>query len=195
MPEFIIRSGKYEGKKLQIDGAQVLIGRDDGCQIRITSQDVSRQHCLIRLLESGWVVRDLGSQNGTFFNGIPLDGERALQPGDRVRVGPMVLELSDGAVKSKRTASSQVASAVSSTTDDDIADWLSDDEIPSAVGDTTIIKAPVKSPEPETPDDDTATTDLPTGLPEPERKFATTAEEAADIIRRHHESLADDETR
>ena len=195
MPEFIIRSGKYEGKKLQLDVAQVLIGRDDGCQIRITSQDVSRQHCLIRLLESGWVVRDLGSQNGTFFNGVPLDGERAIHPGDQVRVGPMVLELSDGAVKSKRTASSKVASGVSSTTDDDIADWLSDDEIPSAVGDTTIVKSPVKPPESETPDDDTATTDLPAGLPEPERKFATTAEEAADIIRRHHESLADDETR
>jgi FHA domain len=187
MPEFIVRSGKYAGKKFVLPGVEVLIGRDEGCQIRITSQDVSRQHCLIRMTESGWTVKDLGSQNGTFLNEAPTTSESELRPGDRVRVGPMVLELTDPAVKPMPPPTGRAPG----TTDDDIADWLSDDEIPVATGDTTIVKAAAVPPPP--PDDDTATSDVPAGARERERKFQTIADEAADIIRRHRDMLLQEE--
>jgi len=187
MPEFIVRSGKYAGKKLALPGVEVLIGRDEVCQIRITSQDVSRQHCLIRMTETGWTVKDLGSQNGTFLNDVPIDAETDLQPGNRVRVGPMVLELTDPAVKPLPRPSAPAAGM----TEDDIVDFLSDDEIPVATGDTTIVKAVEATPPP--PDDDTATTDVPAGGREREKKFQTIADEAADIIRRHRQMLLEEE--
>lgn len=194
MPEFIVRSGKYDGRKFVLPGVEVLIGRDDGCQIRITSQDVSRQHCLIRMTESGWTVRDLGSQNGTFLNDVPAAAENPLRPGDRVRVGPMVLEFSDPDAQPApvSAAATDTATRSASTTDDEIAGWLSDDEIPAASsGDTTIVKAAAVPPPPQ---DDTATSiAAEAGGRESEKKFESIAEEAADIIRRHREMVLREE--
>jgi predicted component of type VI protein secretion system len=173
---------------------EVLIGRDDGCQIRITSQDVSRQHCLIRMTEAGWTVRDLGSQNGTYLNDVPTSQESRIGAGDRLRIGPMVLELADPDMQPAAvpaTTSAETATRSASTTDDEIASWLSDDEIPAALlGDTTIIKsAEVTLPAGE----DTATSDVPPAAPTKERKFQSIAEEAADIIRRHQEMMMREE--
>lgn len=48
---------------------------------------VSRLHAVLELYTGGWTIRDLGSRNGTFVNGERLTGERALRPGDEVRLG------------------------------------------------------------------------------------------------------------
>jgi predicted component of type VI protein secretion system len=192
MPEFIVRSGKYDGKKFVLPGAEVLIGRDDGCQIRITSQDVSRKHCLIRLTETGWTMRDLGSQNGTYLNDVLSGSESPLRPGDRLRVGPMVLEFADPSVQATvhSVAAAETATRSASTTDDEIASWLSHDSIPAALGDTTIVRSADAPPPPE---DDTATSIVAREGRDPERKFDTIAEEAADIIRRHKQMLLQEE--
>ena len=181
MPEFIIQSGKHSGRRLLLDNSRIVIGRDDLCQIRISSNDVSRQHCLVMLTEGGWVARDLGSQNGTFVNEVQIAGESQLAPGDKLRVGPMVLELADPEANTRKRAEADK----SGTTDDDIVGWLAETEEVAGSGDTTIIKA---QPE-EVPDDDTSETKVP---PATRQTFESVAEEAADIIRRHREMLESD---
>jgi hypothetical protein len=58
----------------------------------------SRLHAVIERFPSGWSLRDMGSRNGTFLNGDRIAGERALRPGDEIRVGQtlMVFKLAGG---------------------------------------------------------------------------------------------------
>lgn len=183
MPEFIIQSGKHAGKKLVLDNARIVIGRDERCQIRISSKDVSRQHCLVQLTPAGWVVRDLGSQNGTFVNEVQLMSDRLLVPGDALRVGPMLLMLSDPEATAIARRESKTKDG--DTTDDDIVGWLSDSGDAAASSDSTIITMP-KTPSPPAAGEDTTIIKA----PEPPRpEFKSLAEEAADIIRRHHQAL------
>lgn len=62
----------------------IVIGRDADCDIRINQPDVSRHHACIERRESyGYLLRDLGSSNGTFVDAdavslFPIrDGARA----------------------------------------------------------------------------------------------------------------------
>ena len=63
------------------------IGRDLRFDIRPRDVEISRQHAAITFDGSGFVVRDIGSTNGTFVNEERVGGERRLHDGDIVRVG------------------------------------------------------------------------------------------------------------
>jgi pSer/pThr/pTyr-binding forkhead associated (FHA) protein len=58
----------------------------------------------LRVGDKDVIIRDLGSTNGTLVNGCLLVGERSLQDGDRVQLGPLVLEVSVGEGTSPETA-------------------------------------------------------------------------------------------
>lgn len=182
MRELIIQTGKHRGKRIRIPEREIRIGRDRVCAVRLNSADVSRQHCLLRPSGDGILVRDLGSRNGTFVNEAPVLTEVLLQPGDQLRVGPVVFR-----VPKLRTASpSQPSSGVS---DDEIADWLAESETTrgSRSGDTTL-NLPTTDPElapapkPERPDPEP-----PAPSARPPSRPKSIAEEAAEIIRRHQE--------
>jgi Nif-specific regulatory protein len=52
----------------------------------------SREHCLLERTPAGWLVRDLGSRNGTRHNGRLLGKEpQLLTPGDRIEIGQAVI--------------------------------------------------------------------------------------------------------
>ena len=93
MPELILRSGKRSGRRISLAVGEVVIGRDEGCRIRLTSSDVSRQHCLLRCSDTAVVAADLGSRNGTYINDVPITKPTPLRPGDLLRVGPFVFQL------------------------------------------------------------------------------------------------------
>ena len=62
-------------------------GREE-CDIVLEIQTISRIHCEIqRIGRDAYRIRDLGSHNGTFVNGIRIDREwRQLEAGDRLRI-------------------------------------------------------------------------------------------------------------
>ena len=64
----------------------MLVGRDEGADIRVDEPLVSRAHARIERRGEEYVVQDLGSTNLTRVNGEVV-GERALQDGDEVRFG------------------------------------------------------------------------------------------------------------
>lgn len=180
MIELIIQSGKHQGKHLQLPAeGEVIIGRDEHCQIRLASSDVSRHHCVLRLTPEGIVARDLDSGNGTYLNEALLEEETLLKPGDVLRIGPIVLQVPGGA-----TAPSPHAAS-----DDDIASWLSSNEIISpgdgseaSPRDSTIIPRPAALDSVSPPSPPPTSSETP-------RHFRSVAEEAADIIRRHKEMV------
>ena len=78
----------YDGKNvaLHLAGGQVTIGRSTEADIVVSDDQASRQHAAIRPWDEDYVIRDLGSRNGTFVNGQKVD-VAVLSPGDMIRVG------------------------------------------------------------------------------------------------------------
>lgn len=66
---------------------QVTIGRSAESDVHIAHSKVSRRHALIEHHDQQFVVKDLKSVNGSFFQEEPFD-EHILQPGDTIRIGP-----------------------------------------------------------------------------------------------------------
>ena len=67
-------------------GDQFTIGRLPGGSLVLTDENVSRNHAVIERSASGWVIRDLGSTNGTTVNGTPIQ-ESPLRNGDQIVFG------------------------------------------------------------------------------------------------------------
>ncbi|MBI5443648.1 MAG: FHA domain-containing protein [Deltaproteobacteria bacterium] len=68
-----------------LDGAAT-VGREPGCDVLLTSPTVSRRHALVAPNGEGWIVRDLGSGNGTFLDSRRVD-EAHLPNGAAIRFG------------------------------------------------------------------------------------------------------------
>jgi pSer/pThr/pTyr-binding forkhead associated (FHA) protein len=107
--KLIVVQGRPEGKALRFPPGQYYFGRGAECHIRPNSDWVSRQHCLLRVTREGAWLRDLGSRNGTLINGELLAGERRLEKGDQIQVGPLVFEVQPDSAK----PSAQVATSMS----------------------------------------------------------------------------------
>lgn len=69
----------------------IVIGRQAQCDITLPHTDVSRQHAEVSLEAGNYVLRDLGSTNGTFLNGKQVKGPTALTAGDRIEMGTRVV--------------------------------------------------------------------------------------------------------
>ncbi len=62
-----------------------LIGRSSSCQIVVADDRSSRHHAQIDWHDQ-WVIRDLGSRNGTQVNGETISSPRALVDGDKLQI-------------------------------------------------------------------------------------------------------------
>lgn len=71
-----------------LEGARVTIGRHASNDLALTDDsEVSRVHAVLEPVGPAWVVRDLGSRNGTRVNGDLIAGDRRLLPGDELTIG------------------------------------------------------------------------------------------------------------
>jgi transcriptional regulator with GAF, ATPase, and Fis domain len=77
-------------------GETVTVGRGPGNHVVIRDERASRQHAELFFVDSSWVVRDLGSRNGTFLGGELLAGEHRLAAGDVLSIGRVDLVFHPG---------------------------------------------------------------------------------------------------
>ena len=63
------------------------LGRHPRNTHQILDRVVSKEHCRIELIEDQYVLKDLGSLNGTYINGERVNGRQSLQPGDEITIG------------------------------------------------------------------------------------------------------------
>jgi hypothetical protein len=68
-------------------GGPVVLGRARDCDCVVAEPSVSRRHAELRREEDRWLLRDLGSRNGTRVNGVRVLEETEVRPGDRVSFG------------------------------------------------------------------------------------------------------------
>jgi pSer/pThr/pTyr-binding forkhead associated (FHA) protein len=74
----------------------ITFGSGDKATIRVRDQYVSPMHCAVSDDGCRFLVRDLGSTNGTWVvtntgNTYRVTGEQVLHPGSRVRIGRTTL--------------------------------------------------------------------------------------------------------
>ncbi|HET7031268.1 MAG TPA: FHA domain-containing protein [Candidatus Limnocylindrales bacterium] len=81
-----------EGSSLALD-AIATIGRDVNNAIVVDDQFASAEHAILTFRGRAWYVEDLGSTNGTFVNGAPVEGVVPLGFGDIVQIGQVRLRL------------------------------------------------------------------------------------------------------
>src|SRR5438309_11281392 len=62
------------------------VGRSDDCNAKVDDQEMSRQHFTIEEHEGKFVLKDLGSKNGTRVNGVTVT-EQVLKREDEIRAG------------------------------------------------------------------------------------------------------------
>ncbi len=84
-PFVLAQGSSLHGQRWLIQN-QLIIGREDDCDITIADRQVSRRHARL-INENGKVsVEDLGSKNGTYFNTQRIDNKIVLKDGDIVNI-------------------------------------------------------------------------------------------------------------
>jgi len=79
------------------DSDEIIIGRDETCDIRINAPTVSREHCAIEHRGEDLVLRDLGSTAGTFIAGDRVDSV-PIRDGMEITVGPALLKFYESGI-------------------------------------------------------------------------------------------------
>jgi DNA-binding winged helix-turn-helix (wHTH) protein len=78
-------------RSIPLSDVETLIGRDPAAAVRLDDPGVSRRHARIVIRQDEAILEDLGSKNGTRRGEQLLSEPVALQDGDRIQVGPIVL--------------------------------------------------------------------------------------------------------
>jgi transcriptional regulator with AAA-type ATPase domain len=78
--------------RYRVDHRPVHVGSSPGNDVVLSDRTVSARHCRIEPGESGVVIRDLGSRNGTYVNGVRVIAAQ-LPTGGQIRVGRTDLSL------------------------------------------------------------------------------------------------------
>lgn len=98
MPEFVETEILLTGpdgasRPVRLNASPFVMGRSEVVSLPMPGDTMlSRQHCAFEWSNNAWVIRDLGSKNGTTVNGNNLIREHRLYPGDRIVAGRQILE-------------------------------------------------------------------------------------------------------
>src|SRR5512135_1177037 len=86
----LILRGPREGQQISLASLPLTMGRLQTADVMLEAASVSRSHARLSQSESGYVIEDLGSSNGTFVNEERIDRPRLLANGDHIRLGTEV---------------------------------------------------------------------------------------------------------
>lgn len=88
----IVEPASAAGQRFAVSSS-LSIGRAAGCEITLDDTFISQVHARVSKGQSGVVVEDLGSTNGTYLNRKKVTAPVVVQSGDVIQVGSTVLEL------------------------------------------------------------------------------------------------------
>ncbi len=83
----IVQEGNSPKTQWPLSSETSIIGRESTCEIQIDERQISRQHAEITKTNDGYMLRDLGSKNGTFLNGEAVSAEpQLIRNGDEIGI-------------------------------------------------------------------------------------------------------------
>ena len=83
-------------KALVLEPGVFIAGRAPDAALLLSHVSISRHHCRFHWDGESCVVEDLGSQRGTRVNGQPIHERTTLRAGDKVAIGPAMVEFNLG---------------------------------------------------------------------------------------------------
>ncbi|WP_201756143.1 FHA domain-containing protein [Corallococcus silvisoli] len=93
-PAFVyVERGPGAGQLVPLRQGSITLGRSSTSDLRLQHASISRRHAQLTRRGNGFMVRDLGSQNGTFVNRIRIKGEVEIRPGDELSLGNATLRV------------------------------------------------------------------------------------------------------
>jgi len=95
--------GRSRGRRYALEGAESVIGRDEACEVSLLDESASRRHAVVLRRGDRFLVKDLGSRNGTRVQGEKTQGEKLLRSGDEVALGTTRLRFVDEQERLKDT--------------------------------------------------------------------------------------------
>jgi DNA-binding winged helix-turn-helix (wHTH) protein len=81
----------WEERQIPLAPGENVLGRAPDAAVWIDAAGVSRHHARIRLSGDRATIEDLGSKNGTYLRGERITMPSALQDGDQIRLGSIVV--------------------------------------------------------------------------------------------------------
>jgi len=98
VPYLTITTADGKSFKRVIDKDVLTVGRSSKNDINLTLDgSLSRNHAEVLRDGTRFLVRDVGSRNGTSLNGVPVLQPTALKPGDRITLGETTILFGEGA--------------------------------------------------------------------------------------------------
>src|SRR5688572_11911881 len=99
MASLLFMAGPIAGRRYSLGDGEYVIGRQADCQIFVPDMRVSRQHARLKRDGDNWSLEDLGSNNGTFINGVRLSQPTKLRHDDEIAIANnrIRIEARDGA--------------------------------------------------------------------------------------------------
>lgn len=98
-PTLVVVAGPATGRRvaLPLPERDVVVGRDESCELAIDDDDLSREHLRVHRTWAGATVAELGSKNGTRVEGalLVVGVSRALVHGDEIIAGRTHLRYED----------------------------------------------------------------------------------------------------
>ncbi|MBA61714.1 MAG: EF-P lysine aminoacylase GenX [Planctomycetaceae bacterium] len=96
MAYLIITNGLDQGQLFELSGGENIIGRDEGADIQLCLNAVSRRHAILKVCAETVSIQDLESANGTLLNNNLLKKEAVLQDGDLIKIADMEFKFCKG---------------------------------------------------------------------------------------------------
>jgi pSer/pThr/pTyr-binding forkhead associated (FHA) protein len=106
MTEWTLTLNEKPIKRFNIkEGWELIIGRGTEADVIVDNTAISRQHSSLGLKNGQYILKDLGSLNGTFVNGNKIEGITPISTQDFVNLGKFRLSIAEDSPQPKASLS------------------------------------------------------------------------------------------
>lgn len=88
----MVYSGDETGRRIGLTEGRNTIGSSAAASVQIDDASLSRMHAELAIDGVSFVLRDLGSTNGSQVQDQPVSGRHLLRDGELLRLGSVVLK-------------------------------------------------------------------------------------------------------